>query len=124
MRLFIAVELPTSPLTAAAAVVRTLAHRQAALAPAARLTWVPSDRMHLTVRFLGEVENSRVGELDSILTAPLDTPAFSLTLGTVGAFPPRGAPRVIWLGIDRGSTELRPIEREVSTRLAAAGFPP
>jgi RNA 2',3'-cyclic 3'-phosphodiesterase len=53
----------------------------------------------------------------------LDTVAFTLTLGGVGAFPPRGAPRVLWLGIAQGLTDLKCLERDVTRRLQIAGIP-
>jgi RNA 2',3'-cyclic 3'-phosphodiesterase len=124
MRLFIAVELPPPVLLAAAHVSRLLQQRVLDLAPKARLTWVPIDRMHLTIRFLGEVDSARLGALESTFAAPFETPAFALSLGGAGAFPSRGAPRVLWLGVEHGLADLQRLEREVSGRLEVAGFPP
>ncbi len=125
MRLFIAVELSPAALEAAADVTGALRRYVSERAPRARLTWVPTDRMHLTIRFLGEVDHVKREAVESALAAPLDTAAFTLTLGGAGAFPSGGAPRVIWLGIEQGLTDLKGLEREVSGRLAIfAGVPP
>ena len=123
MRLFVAVELPPPALIAAADLSRVLQRRVSALAPQARFTWIPADRMHLTIRFLGEVATTRLSPLEAALSAPFDTGVFTLTLGDPGAFPPRGAPRVLWLGIDEGRAELMRLEQEVSTRLEGLRIP-
>lgn len=124
MRLFIAVELSPAALAAAADMSRALQRYVSDVAPKARLTWVPAERMHLTIRFLGEVDDGTRAAVESALAAPLDASAFTLTQGGVGAFPPRGAPRVLWLGIEQGLTELTRLEREVTQRLQIAGIPP
>lgn len=124
MRLFVAVELSPATLRNAAAVRDELRRRSSSLAPKARLTWAPSDRMHLTIRFIGDVDNVTRDRVEFALAAPLDTPAFTLTLGEAGAFPPRGVPRVLWLAIEEGLEDLKRLEREVSQRLETAGVPP
>jgi 2'-5' RNA ligase len=122
MRLFVAVELPPDVLQSAASVSRELRVRAAELSPAARLTWIPPDRMHLTIRFLGEIDSARAASIVDALSLPFQTAAFSLAIGRPGAFPPRGAPRVLWLGLAGGATELHALEHEVSARLELAGF--
>jgi RNA 2',3'-cyclic 3'-phosphodiesterase len=122
MRLFVAVELPSAALTAAMELSRVLQRRVSDLAPAARFTWIPADRMHLTIRFIGEVATARVSLLETVLSAPFDVRAFTVTLGAAGAFPSRGTPRVLWLGIEQGKAELMQLEQEVSARLETAGI--
>jgi RNA 2',3'-cyclic 3'-phosphodiesterase len=124
MRLFVAVELPPAALAAVAEVSRALRARVSHFAPSARLTWVPTDRLHLTIRFLGDVDDAGRGAVESALAAPLVTPAFPLMIGGADAFPPRGAPRVLWLGIAQGLPELKRLEQELSGRLEVIGFPP
>jgi RNA 2',3'-cyclic 3'-phosphodiesterase len=123
MRLFIAVELSLAARVGAADVSGALQRELSNRAPRARLTWVPTDRMHLTIRFLGDLDETMREAIESTLAAPLDTVAFTLTLGGVGAFPPRGAPRVLWLGIAQGLTDLQCLERDVTRRLQIAGIP-
>jgi 2'-5' RNA ligase len=117
MRLFIAVELPPSVAAAAAAASEALRERVRQRAPHARLAWVAADRMHLTVRFLGEMNPDRVRAIAQALAAPLDDYPFPLTLGAAGAFPLRGAPRALWLAINEGRSALSAVEEAVSSRL-------
>src|SRR3954468_17214907 len=121
MRLFIAVELPASVAAAATAASDALRERVRQRATHARLSWVAPDRMHLTVRFLGEMNPNRGTTIAEALAAPLDSNPFPLTLGGAGAFPVRGAPRAVWLAINDGRSALNAVEEAVSSRLDAVG---
>jgi RNA 2',3'-cyclic 3'-phosphodiesterase len=124
VRLFVAVELPPAALAAAATVSAVVRERVERRAPAAHVTWIPTERMHLTIRFLGEVASSRVPALIDALSPPLETAMFTVALGDPGAFPARGAPRVLWIGFSEGGESLGRLEQEVSARLENAGIPP
>lgn len=117
MRLFIAVELERELRERAATIAERIARE---LGPSAHrgISWVRPDRMHLTIRFLGEVDQAAVPELRTRLAAPVAVPAFRLTVSGVGAFPPSGPPRVIWLGIVEGQAELRQLHDALEARLA------
>src|SRR3954453_8197259 len=117
MRLFIAVELPPSVAAAATAASEALRERVRQRAPHARLSWVAPDRMHLTVRFLGEMNPDRGTAIAEALAAPLDGNPFQLTLGAAGAFPGRGVPRAVWLAVNDGHSALRAVEESISARL-------
>ena len=58
-----------------------------------------------------------------MLEPPLDLNPFDLTVSGVGAFPPKGFPRVVWAGLTGGRDRLLTVERSVSERLAQAGVP-
>ena len=60
---------------------------------------VPEEQLHLTLKFIGEVEGSRVLDIREALQ-DIVRPAFSLCLKGVGTFPPRGVPRILWAGVD------------------------
>lgn len=124
MRLFVAVELGDPVLQRAAELVAELRQRVERRAPAARLTWVAGDRMHLTVRFIGEVDERQAAAVGQALRDPLPIEPFDLSWRGIGVFPPRGAPRVLWVGADHGAAQVRDLEREVSARLAKAGIAP
>jgi 2'-5' RNA ligase len=79
--------------------------------------------MHLTVRFLGEVEPGQAAMVVDRLSTPLPMDPFAVTLGRPGAFPSRGAPRVVWLGFSEGLAPFQRLERELSARLRTAGIP-
>jgi RNA 2',3'-cyclic 3'-phosphodiesterase len=123
MRLFVAVELSITAVTVLAQTAGALRLRIEQRAPAARVTWVPADRMHITVRFIGEVDEGRGDAIARALREDLRVPPFTLLFGDVGAFPPRGRPRVFWVGLSQGDAEMRALEREVTARLAFCDVP-
>ena len=123
MRLFVAVELPASVITVAAAVSEELRERVARVAPRARLTWVAADRLHVTLRFLGQVGDDQAAAIAQALAPPFDVPPFPLGLGDVGTFPGRGAPRTVWIALARGAEACRSLAGGVSARLDLVGIP-
>ncbi len=122
MRLFVAVEIGETLAARAAELSRELRRRAGDAAPHARITWVPADRLHLTVRFIGEVEDERGEAVSAALQPPLAVNAFDLTLHGAGAFPKSGSPRVLWIGVTGGREPLVAIEREVTSRLTPLGI--
>ena len=86
--------------------------------------WVPSENMHLTVRFIGHVPDDGVSGLFELLTKPLDVAPFDIELGGCGRFPPRGAPRVLWIGLTKGLQALSALHTEFNQRLAPLGHEP
>lgn len=97
MRLFIAIDLPPE-------LKQALAKLRCEL-PAAR--WVPAEQIHLTLAFLGEVEEASAWRLNTELTR-IQLPSFTLTLTGPGCFPHRQRPRVLWVGVapEAGLTNL------------------
>lgn len=124
MRLFVAVDLDDGARGAAARVARELSRRLALKPGTARITWVALENVHLTIRFLGEVDDDRVPALRQALGEPMRVPAFVASLAGAGAFPPSGPPRVVWLGVVGGAAELGAVHNEVSARLRPFGFEP
>jgi 2'-5' RNA ligase len=123
MRLFVGVEIAPAVAAAAAALVDELRRRAERLDPSARITWIPRERMHLTVRFIGNVDDALAAGVQTALLPPIAGPCFDLSLGGVGAFPPSGRPQVLWAGISAGLDRLQSIERDVTRRLAGVGVP-
>jgi 2'-5' RNA ligase len=121
MRLFVAVELSAAMRDEAARVASGLAERFGANARRA-VTWVSPDKMHLTLRFIGEVQAAAAKELARRLAVPFDTASFALTVRGVGAFPHSGPPRVIWLGITEGAAALARLHDVVEQRLEGLGL--
>jgi 2'-5' RNA ligase len=117
MRLFVAIEMNRSVEEAAREVIDDLRRRVARLAPRARVTWSAPERIHVTVRFIGEAGEARAQNIRASLGPTIDAPVFDLTVEGVGAFPPRGAPRVFWAGLTGGRDNLLEVERAVSQRL-------
>ena len=87
-RLFVAIDLPPD----IAAQLQDLCYG----VPGAR--WVQPEQMHLTLRFIGEVDGGVFRDIKEGL-AGIKAPGFSLQVKGLGFFPPRKAPRVLWAGI-------------------------
>jgi RNA 2',3'-cyclic 3'-phosphodiesterase len=122
MRLFVAVDIDAGARKNLDAVSRELRRRVSLQAPGARVTWVAPDRLHLTVRFIGETDERVREAIATALGAAIPVAPFEVSLAGVGAFPSRGAPRVLWTGIGKGEDDLRRVEREVDARLRAVGI--
>jgi 2'-5' RNA ligase len=122
MRLFTAIELGEFVCARAGALVESLRRRAAESAPRAKVTWVAPERMHLTLRFIGEVDDARAESIVGALRRPIELDPFDVRWQGLGAFPPRGAPRVLWVGVASGTAALVNAERKVSDRLASIGL--
>jgi 2'-5' RNA ligase len=123
VRLFVGVEVGPQVADAFARVSDELRERAAKLAPRARLTWVTPDRAHITVRFIGHVDDAKAQAIRDALAPPIPVPPFDLTVHGVGAFPPSGGLRVVWAGLLAGVEALSAVEQEVSLRLDSCGIP-
>ncbi len=112
IRLFVAIDLPDP-------VRQRLAAMSCGL-PGAR--WVREEQLHLTLRFIGEVD----GAVFRDIRAALDTVAcrpFTLQLDGVGFFPPRGRPRVVWSGVAANS-KLVHLRNRIESTLVGCGLAP
>jgi 2'-5' RNA ligase len=111
MRLFIAIELPDD--------LKTALSRLRVDVPGAR--WVPPEQLHLTLAFLGEVEEKTAGELSERL-ALIHTPQFQLFFSGTGCFPNRRRPRVLWAGLEPNPRLMR-LAAGVHGAVLACGIP-
>jgi RNA 2',3'-cyclic 3'-phosphodiesterase len=103
-RLFIAVDIDE----ATRAQVSTIATRARELiGPQIKASWVRTDRLHLTLQFLGQVDERVEQRVRKVLAAPIRSAPFDATFDGLGYFPNRGSPRVLWLGINGGLEQLR-----------------
>jgi len=84
--------------------------------------WVPPENLHLTIRFIGHVPDDRGAALLAALEQPLDVEPFDVEFGGCGKFPPRGAPRVLWIGLRRGLPPLSALNDEFNRRVAPFGY--
>jgi 2'-5' RNA ligase len=121
MRLFVGLALGDAPRALA---VRVAAELKPQLGRGLEARWVPAENMHLTVRFIGYVPADRAPAVISAVSPPLDFAPFEMALGGCGRFPPRGAPRVIWIGLTKGLPALTALHEEFNRRLAPLGFEP
>lgn len=120
LRLFFAVGLPDEVREAAVAHAARLRQEF----PAASASWPRPESLHLTLKFLGEVEATR---LDALYSAAANAAAglapFALTVEGAGTFPPRGAARVLWFGVRDDSGQLSRLQLRLDEECARAGFP-
>lgn len=118
-RVFCAVALPEEVRNRAAAHIKTL--REAA--PKARASWPRVESLHVTLKFLGELETARVDSLSQAAARAAEGfEKFELAIEGAGAFPPRGMPRVLWLGVKDESGKLATLQQRLEEECAAAGF--
>jgi 2'-5' RNA ligase len=119
VRAFLAIEL-TDPIR------QRLAEAQENLRPAAEgVKWVAPEKIHLTLKFLGEIEEDAVPAItDAVAEVAGRIEPFHISVESVGAFPPRGKPRVIWAGIAEDTGRLADLQRQTEAALKSLGFKP
>src|SRR5438067_4019640 len=121
MRLFVAADVPDAAREAIAAEQKRIA--SALRGSAGSLRWVKPNHSHLTLVFLGDVEDARVASVVDAVGRDVDALPFDIAFEALGAFPPRGAPRILWIGIGAGAAALVDLQRELTRRVAALGIP-
>lgn len=112
MRLFVAIALPEE-----------IRERLSALQhgiPGAR--WVRPENLHLTLRFIGEVDGRQAQDIDAALAA-VRSPGFSVTLAEVGRFGANAKVRALWVGMQT-SEPLKRLHAKVEQALQRAGLEP
>ncbi len=88
----------------------------------ADVKWVEPANLHLTLLFLGEIEDRdlvSVCRATSDVTAALDR--FAFTLKGVGCFPNMRRPRVLWVGVEEGKESLISLHAAIEAPLLALG---
>ncbi len=119
MRAFIAIEIPEDARNAVAAFGDRLHKR------GLRASWVKPDRMHLTLRFLGDVAETPLSALRRTLgEAYRDANATTLSVRGVGAFPSLRRPAVIWAGVQRLAGDLAALQQASEAGARTIGLPP
>lgn len=118
--MFVAVPLPEP---ARAEIEELVAAVRAKADPDVRdVRWVRLDGLHLTLRFIGPVDESAIAGLAAAVDAvAAKTTSFEVAVADAGAFPSTARPRTIWLGVDRGADQLAATAARVEDALAAAG---
>jgi 2'-5' RNA ligase len=112
LRLFVALPLPPE--------VRTRLTLLGGGVPGAR--WMPPESLHLTLRFIGEVDGGTAQDIAEALDG-IDAPPFALTLAGIDTFGQGEAARVLWVGVEREPALLELRER-VESALRFAGIAP
>ena len=124
MRLFVAVDLDSERQEA---IARAMAGLRRAAGPAGwdrAARWVSPRNLHLTIRFIGDLDEAAGTRVAEAMAASIAVPPFEVVLEGAGVFPPRGAPRVLWIGVERGADDLVRLSDVVEARLRPAGVAP
>jgi len=119
IRSFLAIELPKP-------ILRKIEEVQGDLrSTRADVRWVNPEKIHLTLKFFGNIEESRIEPIFKSIEEPIrNTLPFSLEVRGVGAFPHLRNPRVIWMGLVDGREVLVSFQKQIETQLEKIGFQP
>ena len=91
----------------------------------ADVKWVRPDSMHLTLKFLGEIDPARVDDIrEAIGPIAKDTAPFQVVVKGLGCFPRLHQPRVIWAGLSDTNGEMVELQKSIEESIEALGFRP
>ena len=91
----------------------------------ADVRWVAVSSIHLTLKFLGEIEPDVLPPLpEALRTASMGESGFSLLLRGLGAFPNLHGPRVVWCAVEGDTERLKRLQERVEQACAKFGFAP
>ena len=117
LRTFIAVDLPPGVQEALGKLENEL---QEARAP---ITWVNPERLHLTLKFLGDVAPERLSEIqNSLVQVARKISPLRLEPAGCGAFPTLKQMRVIWVGLKAEGAGLTSLQQAVEEAMVQVGF--
>ena len=108
MRLFIAIELEGE------ARDFVLGMRQKMVESITRqgVRFVKPEKLHLTIAFLGDVDEDELGPL-AVALGTVNGSAFEIAFQAIGGFPDLRRPKVVWIGLNRGEPELEKLSEAV-----------
>ena len=118
IRTFIAIELTPATRRILADAVSDLKGRTEA-----NVRWVNPGNVHLTLKFLGNVDAAVIPSLVELVQAAVGgSGPFRLTLGSLGAFPNPARARVVWVGLEGAVDALLDLQRRVEKAATAMGL--
>jgi RNA 2',3'-cyclic 3'-phosphodiesterase len=119
IRSFLAIELPEVILKRVEEIQEDLR------SSGADVRWVNVKKIHLTLKFLGNIEESQIDPIVKAIEGPIrSTPSFLLTVRGTGAFPHLRNPRVVWMGLFDESGRLISLQKQLESVLEKLGFQP
>jgi 2'-5' RNA ligase len=121
VRLFVAADISDNTRAALQRVQASIAASVATATVLPRITWVQPSAAHITLRFIGEVDDETTRAATAALAAPLDLAPFEVAWVDIGVFPPGRAglraPRTIWMGAAAGGEALGTLSSVIDARL-------
>ena len=89
-----------------------------------RISWTKPHNIHLTLKFLGDIEESKTKSIgESLRAAAKEFQPFNFWVKELGVFPNFRRPRVLWVGINNPGNELNSIHCKIEQQLNQLGFP-
>ncbi len=116
MRLFIAIEISPHVRSALAALLVEFR----AIAP--QVKWVRAENMHITLKFLGETDSSKLTVVQTALSAIRSSQPVTLDFRGLGFFPNEKRAKVFWAGMET-SANLLSLAAEIDQATHKLGFP-
>ncbi len=117
-RLFIAIELSGAMKSAIKEVIETLRMKDHGA-----IRWVQADGMHLTLKFLGDVPESKIEMVGkAIENACAGVESLSVSLNGMGVFPNESRPRVLWIGLAGEPEALQRVQGKLDEECFMIGF--
>jgi 2'-5' RNA ligase len=117
LRLFIAIDTPPD-----------IKQRMGALRDQFRATgadarWETNDKLHCTLKFLGETNPDGIdGIISTVQKITGETPCFSVRYRTIGCFPTSRDPRVVWIGLENEDGTMRSLQKSIDEATTVLGF--
>lgn len=91
--------------------------------PSVPASWSRQEKFHLTLKFFGNIQVSRVADLSQAAAeATLSFAPFSISIGDSGTFPRHGTPRVLWIGVRDSTGRLAQLHHDLEDRCSLNGF--
>jgi 2'-5' RNA ligase len=120
VRLFVAVDVPEG---LKEAIESDVVGPMRDAVPGAR--WTRPEGRHLTLKFLGNVDDERVDEIAEVLrSAAAHHARFRASFVEVGGFPTLRRPRVLWVGVGEGGEPMAALAADLESALEPLGFDP
>lgn len=119
IRTFICIELSPEMRRKLGEMITQLSHAT----PERSVRWDKADKIHLTLKFLGDTRQEdvpRIGE--ALVNATRDVKKFSFTPDGLGCFPNLKQPRVVWVGV-KDAAALIEMQNRIETYIVPLGFP-
>lgn len=88
------------------------------------IRWVNPNKIHLTLKFLGNVSESNIPQIKGIIQSEAAAhKIFEISVGGLGVFPNMTHPRIIWVGVE-APEELLNLQRRIEGKIERLGYPP
>ncbi len=87
-------------------------------------SWVKPENIHLTLKFLGDIETNRISQIfDPMVKTASKFACFNTKLSNLGVFPNWNRPRVFWIGLDDKEEIFKKLKEQLELELFNVGFP-